>query len=195
MTSNNKIIKKLEQVIEQIKNRERREQEIIESRVKSAMIQDEREENKKLRDSKTPRLNYKWFMTSLKDLPSEWNEEWDVYTYKIYDPIIDQTRIGKMVWYKNDWVDLSRIIRMEADERDEIINNQKQEISKLKKELQERLKQVEDLQSSYKTLQKDIIDLEDDKKRLISKLDQMTEEYDEEYDDIMDKIMRWYFKY
>ena len=41
------------------------------------------------------------------------------------------------------------------DVRDEIINHQKWDIEKLKKELLARVKQVEDLQSSYKTLQKE----------------------------------------
>lgn len=41
------------------------------------------------------------------------------------------------------------------DVRDEIIDHQKRDIEKLKKELWARVKQVEDLQSSYKTLQKE----------------------------------------
>ena len=165
-------------------------------------IENLRAENKKLRDGKTPLLNYKWFIISLQDLPSKWNEEWDFYTYKIYDTIIDKTYIWKMVWYKNDWVDLSRIIRMEADDRDEIIDHQKWEISKLKEQIKKltelneqltntsddgtkliwqlksellaRVKQVEDLQSSYKVLQ-------EENEKLKSKLEQTVDEYDEDY--------------
>lgn len=60
------------------------------------------------------------------------------------------------------------------DVRDEIIDHQKRDIEKLKKELLARVKQVEDLQSSYKTLQKD-------NERLKSKLEQTVDEYDEDY--------------
>lgn len=61
-----------------------------------------------------------------------------------------------------------------ADIRDEVIEHQKWEISKLKTELSARVKQVEDLQSSYKTLQKE-------NERLNSKLEQTVDEYDEDY--------------
>ena len=60
------------------------------------------------------------------------------------------------------------------DVRDEIIEHQKWDIEKLKKELGARVKQVEDLQSSYKVLQ-------EENKKLKSKLEQMADEYDEEY--------------
>lgn len=65
------------------------------------------------------------------------------------------------------------------DVRDEIIDHQKRDIEKLKKELWARVKQVEDLQSSYKVLQ-------DENKKLKSKLEQMTDEYDEEYQTFTD---------
>lgn len=60
------------------------------------------------------------------------------------------------------------------DVRDEIIDHQKRDIEKLKKELLARVKQVEDLQSSYKVLQ-------DENKKLKSKLEQTVDEYDEDY--------------
>lgn len=60
------------------------------------------------------------------------------------------------------------------DVRDEIIEHQKRDIEKLKKELWARVKQVEDLQSSYKNLQKE-------NERLKSKLEQTADEYDEDY--------------
>lgn len=60
------------------------------------------------------------------------------------------------------------------DVRDEIIDHQNQEIAKLKKELWARVKQVEDLQSSYKVLQ-------EENKKLKSKLEQTVDEYDEDY--------------
>ena len=67
------------------------------------------------------------------------------------------------------------------DIRDEIIDHQKwdmvklrEEIDKLKEELGARVKQVEDLQSSYKTLQ-------EENKKLKSKLEQTVDEYDEDY--------------
>lgn len=60
------------------------------------------------------------------------------------------------------------------DVRDEIIEHQKRDIDKLKKELWARVKQVEDLQSSYKTLQ-------EENERLKSKLEQTADEYDEDY--------------
>ena len=139
-------------------------------------IESLRAENKKLRESghKEPQLRYKWNINSFKDLPSEWNEEWDFYTYRIYDKLLDERCTWKYVWYKNKWVDLHRVIESEADERDEIIDHQKWEISKLKEELWARVKQVEDLQSSYKTLQKE-------NERLKSKLKQTSDEYDEDY--------------
>lgn len=118
-------------------------------------IESLRAENKKLREGehKELRLNYKWNINSFNDLPSEWNEEWDFYMYKIYDKLLDERCIWKYVWYKNKWVDLDRVIESETDERDEIIDHQKWEISKLKTELSARLKQVEDLQSSFNMLQ------------------------------------------
>ena len=95
-----------------------------------------------------------------------------------------------------DWIEPS------FDERDEIIDHQKWEISKLKEQIKKltelneqltntsndgtkliwqlksellaRVKQVEDLQSSYKTLQ-------DENKKLKSKLKQTVDEYDEDY--------------
>ena len=88
------------------------------------------------------------------------------------------------------------------DVRDEIVDHQKREISKLKEQIKKltelneqltntsndgtkliwqlksellaRVKQVEDLQSSYKTLQKE-------NERLKSKLKQTADEYDEDY--------------
>lgn len=60
---------------------------------------------------------------------------------------------------------------------DTLINNARsddEKYKKLEKELWARLKQVEDLQSSYKTLQ-------EENKKLKSKLEQMTDEYDEDY--------------
>lgn len=167
-------------------------------------IESLRLENKKLRERghKEPRLNYKWNINSFNDLPREWNEEWDFYTYKIYDKLLDERCVWKYVRYKSKWIDLDRVIESEADERDEIIDHQKWEIAKLKKEIDRckklndtlinnaraddekykklekelwaRLKQVEDLQSSYKTLQKE-------NERLKSKLEQTVDEYDEDY--------------
>lgn len=71
------------------------------------------------------------------------------------------------------------------DVRDEIIDHQKRDIEKLKKELWARVKQVEDLQSSYKVLQ-------DENKKLKSKLEQTVDEYDEDYktfnDDLNDDL-------
>lgn len=61
-----------------------------------------------------------------------------------------------------------------VDIRDGVIDHQNQEIAKLKEELWARVKQVEDLQSSYKTLQ-------EENKRLKSKLEQTVDEYDEDY--------------
>jgi len=67
------------------------------------------------------------------------------------------------------------------DVRDEIIDHQKRDIEKLKKELWARVKQVEDLQSSYKTLQ-------DENERLKSKLKQTVDEYDEDYQTFTDDL-------
>ena len=143
-------------------------------------IESLRAENKMLREgsNKEPRLNYKWNINSYVDLPSEWNEEWDFYTYKIYDQLLDERCTWKWIWHNSRWIDLDRVVETEADERDEIIDHQKREISKLKEEnkklakLNEQLtdtsddgtkliwqlksellaivKQVEDLQSSYR---------------------------------------------
>lgn len=60
---------------------------------------------------------------------------------------------------------------------DTLINNARsddEKYKKLERELWERLKQVEDLQSSYKTVQKE-------NERLKSKLEQTVDEYDEDY--------------
>lgn len=60
---------------------------------------------------------------------------------------------------------------------DTLINNARaddEKYKKLERELWARLKQVEDLQSSYKTLQKE-------NERLNSKLEQTVDEYDEDY--------------
>ena len=67
------------------------------------------------------------------------------------------------------------------DVRDEIIDHQKRDIEKLKKELWARLKQVEDLQSSYKTLQ-------EENEKLKSKLKQTVDEYDEDYQSFNDDL-------
>ena len=102
-----------------------------------------------------------------------------------------------------DWIEPS------FDERDEIIDHQKWEISKLKEQIKKltelneqltntsndgtkliwqlksellaRVKQVEDLQSSYKTVQKE-------NERLKSKLKQTVDEYDEDYQTFTDDI-------
>ena len=144
-------------------------------------------------------ITYKWQVT---ELPTEWNKEWDMYTISYKDRMTDEIITDKWVRYKNKWSNPNEVARIIADERDEIIDHQKWEISKLKEEVKKltelneqltntsndgtkliwqlkselwaRLKQVEDLQSSYKTLQKE-------NERLKSKLEQTSDEYDEDY--------------
>lgn len=161
-------------------------------------IESLKRDNKELRDKlkkQEPRLNYKWNINSFYDLPSEWNEEWDFYTYKIYDKVLDERCVWKYVRYKNKWIDLDRVIESEADDKDEVIDRLQHDLQsykdelatyqkktkllvehndKLTTELSARLKQVEDLQSSFKVLQ-------EENKRLKSKLEQTVDEYDEDY--------------
>lgn len=57
---------------------------------------------------------------------------------------------------------------------EETIQDLQKRVTELSRELKARVKQVEDLQSSYKTLQKE-------NEKLKSKLEQTVDEYDEEY--------------
>lgn len=139
-----------------------------------------REENKKLRggEQKEFMITYKWGVT---ELPTKWNKEWDMYTISYKDRMTGKIITDKWVRYKNKWRNPVDVERMISDERDEIIDHQKRdivelrkEIDKLKEELWARVKQVEDLQSSYKVLQ-------EENKKLKSKLEQTVDEYDEDY--------------
>lgn len=139
-----------------------------------------REENKKLRggEQKEFMITYKWQTT---ELPTEWNKEWDMYTISYKDRMTGKIITDKWVRYKNKWRNPVDVERMISDERDEIIDHQKRDIvelrkekDKLKEELWARVKQVEDLQSSYKVLQ-------EENKKLKSKLEQTVDEYDEDY--------------
>lgn len=164
-------------------------------------IESLRAENKKLREGKQKdfMITYKWQVT---ELPTEWNKEWDMYIISYKDRMTDKIITDKWVRYKNEWRNPNEVARMVEDERDEIIDHQKWEISKLKEQIKKltelneqltntsdngtkliwqlksellaRVKQVEDLQSSHKTLQ-------DENKRLKSKLEQTVDEYDEDY--------------
>lgn len=150
-----------------------------------------REENKKLKAKvheseviKKPIFNYKWTYTVENWLPTSGNKDWDLwicnYTYCWQDMHSDSVR------YKDRWlspIEYEKLFKVNPlqDERDEIIDHQKRdivklrkEIDKLKEELGARVKQVEDLQSSYKTLQ-------EENKKLKSKLEQTVDEYDEDY--------------
>lgn len=68
-----------------------------------------------------------------------------------------------------------------VDIRDEVIDHQNQEIAKLKKELWARVEQVENLHDTLKKITKENLELQDENKRLKSKLEQTVDEYDEEY--------------
>lgn len=170
-------------------------------------IESLRKDNKELRDKlknqeqqqKEFMITYKWQVT---ELPTEWNKEWDMYTISYKDRMTDEIITDKWVRYKNEWRTTNDVARMISDERDEIIDHQKWNISKLKEQIKKltelneqltntsddgtkliwqlksellaRVKQVEDLQSSYKVLQ-------DENKKLKSKLEQTVDEYDEDY--------------
>ena len=164
-------------------------------------IESLRAENKKLREpqQKEFMITYKWQTT---ELPTEWNKEWDMYTISYKDRMTGKIITDKWVRYKNKWSDPIDVAHMVEDERDEIVDHQKWEISKLKEEVKKltelneqltstsddgtkliwqlksellaRVKQVEDLQSSYKTLQ-------EENKKLKSKLEQTVDEYDDDY--------------
>lgn len=170
-------------------------------------IESLRKDNKDLRDKlkhqepqqKEFMITYKWQVT---ELPTEWNKEWDMYTISYKDRMTGKIITDKWLRYKNEWRNPNDVARMVADERDEIIDHQKRDIVKLRKEIDRckklndtlinnarsddekykklekelwaRLKQVEDLQSSYKTLQ-------EENKKLKSKLEQTVDEYDEDY--------------
>lgn len=97
-----------------------------------------------------------------------------MYTISYKDRMTGKIITDKWIRYKNKWRNSIDVEHMISYERDEIIDHQKREISKLKTELSARLKQVEDLQSSYKTLQ-------EENKKLKSKLEQTVDEYDEDY--------------
>ena len=64
---------------------------------------------------------------------------------------------------------------------EETIQDLQKRITELSRELLARVKQVEDLQSSYKTLQKE-------NERLKSKLEQTVDEYDEDYQTFNDDL-------
>lgn len=175
-------------------------------------IESLRAENKKLKAKvheseviKKPMLKYKWTYTIEDWLPTSGNKDWDLwicdYTYYWQDIHSECVR------YKDRWVspiEYENLFKTNPlpDERDEIIDHQKWDIVKLRKEIDRckklndtlinnarsdeekykklekelwaRLKQVEDLQGSYKTLQKE-------NERLKSKLEQTVDEYDEDY--------------
>lgn len=92
---------------------------------------------------------YKWNINSYGDLPSEWNEEWDFYTYEIYDKLLDERCIWKWVRYKSRWIDLDRVIKSEEDEIDEIIDHQKLEIEQLKESKEELQKELNAYEKLY----------------------------------------------
>ena len=177
-------------------------------------IESLRKDNKDLREKlkhqepqqKEFMITYKWQVT---ELPTEWNKEWDMYTISYKDRMTDEIITDKWVRYKNEWRNPNEVARIIADERDEIIEHQKRDIEKLKEqvkkltelneqltstsndgtkliwqlksELLARVKQVEDLQSSYKTVQ-------EENKKLKSKLEQTVDEYDEDYQTFTDDL-------
>lgn len=63
------------------------------------------------------RLNYKWCVKSIDDLPKEWNEEWDFYIVEIIDEPFNTVR-EKYIWYNNQ-----RFKQNELQKQMELLDN------------------------------------------------------------------------
>lgn len=149
-------------------------------------IESLRAENKKLREGKQKdfMITYKWQVT---ELPTEWNKEWDMYTISYKDRITDKIITDKWVRYKNKWRNPIDVEHMVEDERDEIIDHQKRdmvklrkEIDKLKEELWARVEQVENLQDTLKKITKENLKLQDRLEKCENLNRKCTEKYGEE---------------
>lgn len=138
-------------------------------------IESLRADNKKLRElQQLPQISYKWKVT---ERPEEW-EEGDLY----YVELSDWT-IYEVIRYNGEFIPFSRVREM---------YDKNGYTKKLETELQERVKQVENLQDTLKKITKENLELQEklNKGCCNKRCKKTTRDEDEFYNDNFRRIFR-----